>query len=114
MDFYLRTLIKGQKPTFYCYSLIYYIFQRSFNTFVGRALDPPIEKEVHTLERLGVFAGHGSSTAPVGGDKAKRVNTTATNQQNTNEQKMSIQNRATMAKIVLNLIAFVQKQAPVI
>ena len=28
-------------------------------------------------------------------------------------QKISIQNRATMAKTVLNLIAFIQKQAPV-
>ena len=81
---------------------------------MGRALDPPIEKEMHTLERLGIISGHGTSTAPVSGDKAKRGNVTATNQQDTNKQKISIQNRATMAKTVLNLIAFVQKQAPVI
>ena len=81
---------------------------------MGRALDPPIEKEMHTLERLGIFSGHGTSNVPVSGDKAKRGNVTATNQQDTNEQKISIQNRAAMAKTVLNLIAFVQKQAPVI
>ena len=47
--------------------------QRSFNTFVGRALDPPIEKEGHALERLGIHYGHSSSAIPAGGDKTKRA-----------------------------------------
>ena len=87
--------------------------QRSFNTFVGRALDPPIEKEGHALERLGIHYGHSSSAIPAGGDKTKRAIATTTAEENDNKQKISIQNRATMAKTVLNLIAFIQKQAPV-
>ena len=74
---------------------------------MGRAIEPPTEKEAHTLERLGIY----SSSAV---DKGKRGNVTANNQENNNNaQKVSTQNRATLAKTVLNLIAFVQKQAPV-
>ena len=86
-------------------------FQRSFNTFVGRALDPPLEKDSHNLERLGIFSGHGGSS--MSADKAKKGTTTSASQQNTNQQKLSIQNRANMAKTILNLVSFVQKQAPV-
>ena len=62
---------------------------------------------MHTLERLGVYSGS------TGADKAKRGADKA-NQQNANARQLSIQNRASMAKTILNLIAFVQKQAPVI
>lgn len=69
---------------------------------------------MHTLERLGVYSGHGGSSVPAGGDKGKRGNVLATTEQNANKRQLSIHNRATMAKTLLNLIAFVQKQAPVI
>ena len=69
---------------------------------------------MHTLERLGVFSGHSGSSVLAGGDKGKRGNVLASNQQNANNRQLSIHNRATMAKTLLNLIAFVQKQAPVI
>ena len=69
---------------------------------------------MHTLERLGIYTGHTGSSAPIGSDKSKREKVMDKSQQNASEQKLSIQNRATMAKTVLNLIAFVQKQAPVI
>ena len=88
-----------------------FYFKRSFNTFVGRALDPPIEKDTHNLERLGVFSGHGSSSMST--DKMKKGVSSSTAQQNMNQQKVSIQNRANMAKTILNLISFIQKQAPV-
>ena len=88
-----------------------FYFKRSFNTFVGRALDPPIEKDTHNLERLGVFSGHGSSSMST--DKMKKGVSSSTAQHNMNQQKVSIQNRANMAKTILNLISFIQKQAPV-
>ena len=88
-----------------------FYFKRSFNTFVGRALDPPIEKDTHNLERLGVFSGHGTSSMST--DKMKKGVSSSTAQQNMNQQKVSIQNRANMAKTILNLISFIQKQAPV-
>ena len=79
---------------------------------MGRALDPPLEKDSHNTERLGIFSGHGGSS--MSADKAKKGTTaTSTSQQNTNQQKVSIQNRANMAKTILNLISFIQKQAPV-
>ena len=46
-------------------------------------------------------------------DKTKKGTASNANQQNMNLQKASIQNRANMAKTILNLISFIQKQAPV-
>ena len=76
---------------------------------MGRALDPPIEKD--SLERLGISSGHGSSSLST--DKMKKGAASSTPQQNMDQQKVSIKNRANMAKTILNLISFIQKQAPV-
>ena len=46
-------------------------------------------------------------------DKTKKGTASNANQQNINLQRASIQNRANMAKTILNLISFIQKQAPV-
>ena len=46
-------------------------------------------------------------------DKTKKGAPTTASQQNMNQQIVSIQNRANMAKTILNLISFIQKQAPV-
>ena len=46
-------------------------------------------------------------------DKTKKGTASNASQQNMNLQKASIQNRANMAKTILNLISFIQKQAPV-
>ena len=46
-------------------------------------------------------------------DKTKKGVPTTASQLNINQQIVSIQNRANMAKTILNLISFIQKQAPV-
>ena len=46
-------------------------------------------------------------------DKTKKGTPSNASQQNMNLQKASIQNRANMAKTILNLISFIQRQAPV-
>ena len=45
--------------------------------------------------------------------KTKKGVPTTASQLNINQQIVSIQNRANMAKTILNLISFIQKQAPV-